>query len=66
MKIYYGAIIGIMEWRIVLEVLYFQNFEIANETYDIPISEVMTKTPEEIFNYAVTNKKEIKIFETNQ
>jgi len=43
----------------------FQNFEIANETYDIPISEVMTKTPEEIFNYAVTNKKEIKIFETN-
>ena len=43
----------------------FQNFEIANETYDIPISDVMTKTPEEIFSYAVTNKKEIKIFETN-
>ena len=43
----------------------FQNFEIANETYDIPISEVMAKTPEEIFNYAVTNKKEIKVFETN-
>jgi outer membrane protein len=43
----------------------FENFEIANETYDIPISDVMNKTPEEIFNYAVLNKKEIKIFETN-
>jgi outer membrane protein len=43
----------------------FENFEIANETYDIPISDVMSKTPEEIFNYAVSNKKEIKIFETN-
>ena len=43
----------------------FEGFEIANETYDIPISDVMTKTPSEIFNYAVSNKKEIKLFETN-
>ena len=43
----------------------FENFEIANETYDIPISDVMSKTPEEIFSYAVSNKTEIKVFETN-
>jgi outer membrane protein len=43
----------------------FENFKIANQTYDIPISDVMSKTPEEIFSYAVSNKKEIKIFETN-
>tara|TARA_B100000767_G_scaffold275100_1_gene310437 strand:+ start:131 stop:1582 length:1452 start_codon:yes stop_codon:yes gene_type:complete len=43
----------------------FENFEIANETYDIPISDVMSKTPEEIFSYAVNNKTEIKVFETN-
>ena len=43
----------------------FENFEIANETYEIPISDVMSKTPEEIFGFAVANQKEIKIFETN-
>ena len=43
----------------------YENFEIANESYDIPISDVMNRTPQEIFSYAVSNKKEIKIFETN-
>ena len=43
----------------------FENFEIANETYEIPISDVMSKTPEEIFGFAVANQKEIKVFETN-
>ena len=43
----------------------FQNFEIANETYEIPISDIMSKTPEEIFGYAVSNQKEIKVFEMN-
>ena len=43
----------------------FENFEIANENYEIPISDVMNKTPEEIFGFAVANQKEIKVFETN-
>ena len=43
----------------------YENFEIANESYKIPVSDIMNKTPEEIFSYAVSNKKEIKIFETN-
>jgi len=37
----------------------YENFEIANESYDIPISDVMNRTPQEIFSYAVSNKKEI-------
>ena len=43
----------------------YQNFEIANETYDIPIANILDKTPKEIFNYAVGNKTDIKISETN-
>ena len=43
----------------------YENFEIANETYEIPIANILDKTPKEIFNYAVGNKKDIKISETN-
>ena len=43
----------------------YQSFEIANETYDIPIADILDKTATEIFNYAVGNKKDIKISETN-
>ena len=35
----------------------FEGFEIASETYEIPISDVMTKTPSEIFNYALSKLK---------
>jgi len=43
----------------------YENFEIANESYDIPIANILDKTATEIFNYAVGNKKDIKISETN-
>ena len=35
----------------------FENFEIANETYEIPISDVMSKTPEEIFGLCCSKSK---------
>jgi len=43
----------------------YENFKIANEKYDIPVSDILSKTPTEIFSYAVENKKDIKLIETN-
>ena len=43
----------------------YENFQIANEKYDIPVSDILSKTPTEIFSYAVENKKDIKLIETN-
>jgi outer membrane protein len=43
----------------------YENFKIANEQYDIPVSDILSKTPTEIFSYAVENKKDIKLIETN-
>lgn len=43
----------------------YENFKIANEQYDIPVSDILSKTPTEIFSYAVKNKKDIKLIETN-
>jgi len=43
----------------------YDGFEIANETYDIPISNNLDKSPYEIYNFAVGNRKDIKLSETN-
>jgi outer membrane protein len=43
----------------------YENFEIANETYDIPASEVMSSSPDEIFSKALDTRYSIKIAQTN-
>ena len=43
----------------------FQNFDIADEEYELKITNILDKSPEEIFAVAVTTKNEIKLFETN-
>jgi len=43
----------------------FQNFDIADEEYELKITNILDKSPEEIFAVAVSTKNEIKLFETN-
>lgn len=43
----------------------YNNFEIADEEYDLEISSILDKSPQEIFAAAVSNRNEIKLFETN-
>ena len=43
----------------------YNNFEIADEEYDLEISSILDKSPQEIFAVAVSNRNEIKLFETN-
>ena len=43
----------------------FQNFDIADEEYELKITNILEKSPEEIFAVAVSTKNEIKLFETN-
>ena len=43
----------------------YNNFEIADENYQLKISDILNRTPEEIFAKAVEDRSEIKIFETN-
>jgi len=43
----------------------YTNFEIADEEYDLEISSILDKSPQEIFAVAVSNRNEIKLFETN-
>jgi outer membrane protein len=43
----------------------FQSFDIADEEYELKITNILDKSPEEIFAVAVSTKNEIKLFETN-
>jgi outer membrane protein len=43
----------------------YENFDIADVDYRLKISNILDKSPNEIFSYAVENKNEIKIAETN-
>lgn len=43
----------------------FQNFDIADTNFDVPITDIMSKTPIEIFQKSKENIKDIKIAETN-
>jgi len=43
----------------------YQNFDIADKEYELQISNILDKSPEEIFAVAVSTKNEIKLFETN-
>jgi len=43
----------------------YENFDIVDEEYELKISYILDKSPKEIFAYAVQNKNEIKIAETN-
>ena len=43
----------------------YQNFDIADKEYELQVSNILDKSPEEIFAVAVTTKNEIKLFETN-
>ena len=43
----------------------YENFDIVDVDYKLKISNILDKSPNEIFSYAVENKNEIKIAETN-
>ena len=43
----------------------FNSFEIANEDFSIPFSDILTKTPKEILNKSMTFRNDIKLAETN-
>ena len=43
----------------------YENFDIVDVDYKLKISNILDKSPDEIFSYAVENKNEIKIAETN-
>ena len=43
----------------------YENFDIVDQEYELKISNILDKSPKEIFSYAVQNKNEIKIAETN-
>ena len=43
----------------------YENFDIVDKDYKLEISNILEKSPNEIFAYAVENKNEIKIAETN-
>ena len=43
----------------------YENFDIVDQEYELKISNILDKSPKEIFEYAVQNKNEIKIAETN-
>ena len=43
----------------------YQKFDIVDKDYSLEISNILDKSPNEIFAYAVDNKNEIKIAETN-
>ena len=43
----------------------YENFDIIDVDYKLKISNILDKSPDEIFSYAVENKNEIKIAETN-
>ena len=43
----------------------YENFDIVDQEYELKISYILDKSPREIFAYAVQNKNEIKIAETN-
>ena len=43
----------------------YENFDIVDVDYKLKISNILDKSPYEIFSYAVENKNEIKIAETN-
>jgi outer membrane protein len=43
----------------------FNSFEIANEDFSIPFSDILAKTPKEILNKSMTFRNDIKLAETN-
>ncbi|UOB18967.1 TolC family protein [Abyssalbus ytuae] len=43
----------------------YENFDIADEGYVIPPSDILDKSPKEIFNKAVSFRNDIKLSETN-
>ena len=43
----------------------YQNFRIADDTYDIPVTPILNRTPEEIIQEAKNERYEVKIAEQN-
>jgi outer membrane protein len=43
----------------------FNSFEIANEDFSIPFSDILSKTPKEILNKSMSFRNDIKLAETN-
>ena len=43
----------------------YEDFDIADREYELEISNIIDRNPDEIFAVAVSNRSEIKLFETN-
>ncbi|QWX84088.1 TolC family protein [Cellulophaga sp. HaHaR_3_176] len=48
-----------------LQITDYENFDIADESFDVPPSEVITNTPKTIFDKALTYRNDIKFSELN-
>uniref|UniRef100_UPI00404AE5E4 TolC family protein n=1 Tax=Flavobacterium sp. TaxID=239 RepID=UPI00404AE5E4 len=48
-----------------LQIADYENFDIADETFEIPPSEILTYTPRTIFEKAITFRNDIKLSEAN-
>ena len=48
-----------------LQITDYENFDIADETFEIPPSEILTYTPRTIFEKAITFRNDIKFSEAN-
>ena len=43
----------------------YENFEIANENYELPLSNILLQSPKDIFNKSLSLRNDIKLAETN-
>jgi outer membrane protein len=48
-----------------LQITDYENFDIADETFEIPPSEILSNSPKTIFNKALTFRNDIKLSESN-
>jgi len=48
-----------------LQITDYENFDIADETFEIPPSEILSNSPKTIFEKALTFRNDIKLSETN-
>ena len=48
-----------------LQITDYENFDIAEESFDIPISDILSNSPKTIFDKALSFRNDIKLSETN-
>ncbi|MEM9000666.1 MAG: TolC family protein [Bacteroidota bacterium] len=60
-----SVLISIINLAQLLQITDYENFDIAEESYDIPISDILKNSPKVIFDKALTFRNDIKFSEYN-